>query len=256
MSAKILHLDIETLPSQAYVWGLFNQNIGINQIVTPGRTTCFAAKWHGKKKIMFASEWEDGFESMVERAHELLTEADIIVHYNGTKFDIPTLQREFVLQDLSPPEPFRQIDLLRTVKRQFRFQSNKLDYVSQQLGIGAKTQHKGQDLWTGVMNGVRADQKVMKEYNKQDVVLTEELYTRLLPWLVGNPVMGAYNSDTGEEGASCPKCGSTAVHFRGYYTTQAGRYHKFQCQSCNGWGRVAANTLPKGQRVALGRNIV
>lgn len=52
---RLLMLDIETSPNLAAVWGLFNVNIGINQIIKPGGTLCWAAKWYGEKEIMFSS---------------------------------------------------------------------------------------------------------------------------------------------------------------------------------------------------------
>jgi len=47
---KILMLDIETTPMQVYTWGLWDQNIGINQIIKPTEMLCFGAKWQGKKE--------------------------------------------------------------------------------------------------------------------------------------------------------------------------------------------------------------
>ena len=50
---KKLILDIETAPHRVYAWGLWDQNIYIDQIEEPGYTLCWAAKWHGKNKVMF-----------------------------------------------------------------------------------------------------------------------------------------------------------------------------------------------------------
>ena len=48
--AKILSLDIETAPAKVYCWGLWDQNIGINQIVEDGYVLCWCAKWIDKKE--------------------------------------------------------------------------------------------------------------------------------------------------------------------------------------------------------------
>jgi hypothetical protein len=48
---KILFLDIETRPATALVWGLFDINVALNQIVDPGGTMCFGALWGGTRKI-------------------------------------------------------------------------------------------------------------------------------------------------------------------------------------------------------------
>ncbi len=52
---KILLLDIETSPNLAYVWGLFKQNVAINQIKESGSVLCWAAKWYGSRDVMFDS---------------------------------------------------------------------------------------------------------------------------------------------------------------------------------------------------------
>ena len=137
---KILHIDIETAPNKVYAWGLWNQNISINQIVESGYTMCFAAKWHNKKGVMFNSIHQSDEVAMLEELHGLLEEADVVVHYNGTKFDIPTINKEFLINGMEPPEPYHQVDLFRVVKNRFRFPSNKLDYIAQELGYkGSKT---------------------------------------------------------------------------------------------------------------------
>ena len=88
---KTLLIDIETKPHKAYCWGLFDQRIGLNQIVEAGGTLCWAAKWMGDpdSEVMFGAEW-DGTKDFIGRMWDLLDEADAIVHYNGKKFDTPT----------------------------------------------------------------------------------------------------------------------------------------------------------------------
>lgn len=228
---KLLLLDIETAPHLSATWGLFKQNVALDQLITPGYTLCWAAKWHGDKEVMFESVMT-GPKRMVRRIHSLLNQADAVCHYNGTKFDVPTLHKEMLLRGLNPPAPFQQIDLLKTARSRFRLASNKLDFVAQQLGLGSKTKHKGMGLWLGCMNKNKADWKVMEEYNKQDVFLLEKVYDRLLPWINGHPNLSAMN---GAE--CCPKCASTNKQARGYSVTQAGRYARHQCNDCGSWFR-------------------
>jgi len=244
---KILLIDIETGPNKVVAWGLFNQTISINQIMEPGRTLCAAMKWVGEpdRKVKFVSVWTTGFLPMIEQIHQALTEADAVVTYNGNKFDLPTLNREFLLAGLTPPSPSKSIDLYRTVRKQFKFVSNKLDFVCQQLGLGAKIHHKGMDLWTGVENGVKADQRVMQQYNKQDVFLLEKLYNRLLPWVPNHPSTVVH--DALVDAPRCPTCGSDKVQKRGYHITKVARYHRMHCQDCGSWSRerqVAEKACP------------
>lgn len=239
---KILHIDIETAPNKVYTWGLWNQNIAINQIVEPGYTLCWAAKWHGKKEIMFNSIYESSEKEMLEEVHDLLGKADAVTHYNGRKFDIPTLNKEFILNDMPVPDPYHQIDLLHVAKKQFKFPSNKLDYISQALGLGSKTKHMGMDLWKECMAGNDKAWKIMKKYNKQDVILLEKLYDRLLPWIKTHPNHALY-SDSNRP--VCPNCGSEHVVKKGVETTLTMSYQRYRCGDCGTPLRGRTNILNK-----------
>jgi len=130
------------------------------------RVLCSAYKWLGEKKTNFTSEWTDGVDGMLEKMYNVIEEADAIVTYNGNRFDLPTLNKEFLLTGYRPPAPYKSVDLYRTVKNKFRFASNKLDHVAQQLGLGSKTDHYGFQMWLDVMDGNKKAQKLMETYNK------------------------------------------------------------------------------------------
>lgn len=245
MAAKILHLDIETAPNKVYAWGLWGQDIGINQIIEAGYTMCWAAKWHGKAGIMFSSIFEDGEEVMLRKMYDLLESADIVCHYNGTKFDMPTLNKEFVLHGWEPPSSYKEIDLLRTARSRFKFPSNKLDYIAQALGLGGKIKHMGMDLWTACMDDDPKAWSLMKRYNKQDVALLEKLYLELRPWIKSHPNMALYKST---ENPSCPSCGSEDVKKNGVEHTRAGTYQRYKCNSCRSPSRGRTNlNVEKGK---------
>ena len=229
---KILLLDIETSPNTAHVWGLWQQNVSINQLMESSYVLCYAAKWLGEEDIYFDSVHQSKPKTMLKGIHALLDSADAVIHYNGTKFDIPTLNKEFLLAKLLPPSPYKQIDLLRVVRSNFRFPSNKLDYVSQRLGLGSKHAHEGHDLWVKCMNGDKDAWKRMEEYNIQDVVLLESLYDNLLPWIKNAPNRNLYQETTG-----CPTCGSTRLHKRGTAVSTTGSYQRYQCRDCGSWSQ-------------------
>jgi len=221
-------------------WGLFRQNISINQILESGYTLCWAAKWIGERKMMFASRHKQGKAKMVREIYDLVTEADVVVHYNGRQFDMPILNQEFLLEGLSPPSPVIQIDLWQVVKQRFRFTSTKLDYVAQRLGLGNKMHHKGMDLWRGCMAGNNADWRIMEKYNRQDVHLLERLYDKLRPWVPNHPNHGLFTA--GEERV-CPNCGSTSLQSRGTYHTSTMSYQRFRCNGCGSWSKDRHNNL-------------
>ena len=233
---KTLLLDLETAPLTVHAWGIWQQNIGINQIMDSGYVLCWSAKWLGEDTIFFDSVYANHPVEMMKGIHTLLDEADAVIHYNGTKFDIPTLNKEFLEHGMNPPSPYKQIDLLRTARQQFRFPSNKLDYVVQRLGLGKKIKHRGHELWIGCMNNNADAWKEMEEYNRNDVVILEKLYYKLLPWIKGHPNHGLYQ----ENPRVCPTCGGTHYQSRGVCRTQSGVYQRYQCQSCGRWFKDAA----------------
>jgi len=244
---KVLHLDIETAPNQAYVWGLFKQNIAINQLVEPGFTLCFAAKWEHEDEVFFHGLFDHDMQDMLQAMWDLLDEADVVVHYNGKKFDMPTLNREFIKNDMLPPSPYQQIDLYHVVRSTFKFASNKLDFVSRELGIGAKVQHKGMDLWNECMAALKYNWgetvpahlaeawEQMEEYNREDVVLLPKLYNKLQPWIKNHPNRALW-VEPGDE-MICPNCGSTHLKIKGYKRTVTMQYRQYQCQGCGAYPR-------------------
>lgn len=244
---KILMLDIETTPDKSYTWGRFNVNIGINQTIEAGSMTCFAAKWYGQDEIEFYSEWHDGVEGMVQEAWRLLDEADVVVHFYGSRFDIPHLNTCFLTNGFPPPSPFKQIDLKMVVGRTFKFSSNKLEFVSRVLGLEGKVEHEGFPLWDKIMNEVRRngekpfsleveiDAKIRMEiYNKRDVFLLDEVYEALLPWIPNHPHRHLY-----QDGNNCPTCDadSELMIRSGYAYTKLSKFKQFRCGGCNGFFR-------------------
>lgn len=228
--AKVLLLDIETRPNLGYVWSLWQQNVGINQLKEVGEVICYGAKWLGNKKVHFQSAHHDGKEAMLRGIHELIDEADFVVGWNSKSFDMKHLKREWLLMGLNPPSPWKDIDLMLTVRKEFKFASNKLDFVSQQLEVGAKVQHEGFQLWIDCMAGDEAAWRKMKRYQIQDVNLLEPLYYKLLPWIANHPNVNLYDGTDG-----CPSCTSTNFQRRGTSKTQTGEYARYQCQDCGKW---------------------
>lgn len=227
VNRKILTLDIETKPSLAYIWRAWDENIAPAQVVENGGMLCFCAKWLGSKEKFFFSEWEDGHQKMVEAAHALLSEADAVVTFNGDRFDLPKLNGEFILAGLKPVAPVTSIDTIKTVKK-FGFLMNRLAFIGPLLQVGKKIKHEGFELWTSVMNGDVKAQARMKRYCIQDVVLTEKLYKKILPFIKNHPHLG-------KDKHECGACGSNHVQSRGFRRTKYFKIQRVQCQDCGSW---------------------
>ena len=231
-ATRILHVDLETAPNLGYFWGLWQQNISHEHVETNSYVLCWSAKWDGRRGITYASVQHNTPKVMLQKIHTLLDQADIVVHYNGSSFDIPILNKEFLKQGLKPPAPYRQIDLLRICRSSFRFDSNKLDAVTKYLGMQTKMKHRGFQLWVGCMRGDKKCWKEMERYNRRDVVILERLYHRLLPWIAQHPLLRLCLNQL-----ACPKCGSKRTQRRGCVATRAASFYRFQCLHCGGWFR-------------------
>lgn len=231
---KTLILDIETTPHLAHVWGLWQQNVGLNQLVKPTEVLCWGAKWHGKKEFLFgggATKREK--KAGIVQVHRLLDEADAVVTYNGDRFDLPHLNREFLEAGMAPPSPYARIDLLKIARTKFRFASNKLAHVAHTLGIGDKGDTGGHELWIKCMAGDPKAWVTMKKYNLQDVRLTEQLYDKLVPWATNHPNVALIDGKP----EACPNCGNDNLHARGYAFTKLTQYKRYRCNDCGTWSR-------------------
>lgn len=227
---KILTLDIETSPHKGFHFGMFNQNFSLAQIEEWTRMICFAAKWLHEDGVMFFSDFHDGHRNSVLAAHDLVSEADVLVTYNGDSFDLKHMNREFLLQELPPPAPYQSVDLYKVNKSRFRFASTKLDHFGEQLQIGQKMKHAGFQLWIDCMNGDIDAWDKMRQYNCEDVRLTEKVFKRVEPWIMNMPHKGLYE----EIEFSC-RCGSTNLQKRGFHYTQIGKYQRYRCNDCGRW---------------------
>lgn len=231
---KVLFVDIETQPNLGYFWDIWNQNIGINQLVDSVEMMCFAAKWYGDDQVMFWHNRDDR-QGMIAAAHKLLDEADVLVHFYGSKFDVPHFNREFLLNGFPPPSPYKQIDLKMVCSKKFKFTSNKLQYISTQLGLPGKEEHEGFPLWEKCMKGDLEAWSRMESYNRQDVVLLEEVYEILLPWITNHPHRHLYDGYSG-----CPNCGhSQTLQPSGYAYTKLSKFRQYKCDNCSSFFRDA-----------------
>lgn len=243
---KILLLDIETAPNTAHVWGLWKENIPIQRLISSGYVLCWAAKWLGDSIYHFGSVEYGNNTGMLHGIHDLLEEADAVVHFNGSNFDIPTLNKEFLLHKIDPPSPYKHIDLLKVVRQQFRFPSNKLEYVARELGLTQKVKHAGYQLWLDCMAGIPEAWKEMEKYNVGDIVTLEELYHKLRPWIRNHP---NHSLDTTDP--VCPTCGSNRLHRRGTYRSNSAIYNRFRCVDCGSWSRSIKSSIKRTMAVAL-----
>lgn len=233
--AKILFLDIETCPSLGYVWGKWQQDV--IDFARDWYILSYAAKWIDEKTVHtqtlidypdFKKDMEND-KNLVADLWKLLDEAEIVIAHNGDKFDIPKINTRFISHKMAPPSPYRTVDTLKIARRRFKFDSNKLDELGRYLGLGRKLPHTGFHLWKGCMVGDSESWRIMRKYNRRDVILLEKIYLRLRAWDNSHPKVCPTVPD------SCPKCGSQEAQRRGLSYTAFRQKQRYRCKKCFGW---------------------
>lgn len=224
---KILLFDIETAPMLVYTWGLFKQNIDINQIKEDWYVLMWSAKWLGSDDIYFDAlnqhRGKKREKKVVESLWNLLDEADIIVAQNGKNFDIKKMNAKFIEYDMPAPSHYKVVDTLKIAQANFGFSSHKLDYMGDLL-VGSKKNKTDFSLWLGCMEDDETSWSIMIDYCVQDVNLLEQVYLKMRSWDKFHPPI-VYDTVM-----RCNACGSEKISISGEYHTSASTFEIFRCE--------------------------
>lgn len=238
---KLLYYDIETSLQPVAVFQLANNDwIDPSNILEERYIICAAWQWEREKEIHTVSVLDDPKRYkknphddlyVVEKLHQILSEADVIVHHNGDAFDKRYINTRILAHGLSVLPPVASIDTYKVAKANFLLNSNKLDYVGKLLGVGQKIQ-TSHGLWLRVLQGDADAVREMVAYNKQDVALLKQVFLKLRPYIASHVNRELF----GEQG--CPRCGSLKIQSRGVHRAITKIYQRWQCQTCHGWFRT------------------
>jgi hypothetical protein len=251
---KILLLDVETAPLEVFAWGLFDQNIALNQIIKHSSILSWSAKWLGSSVVMYedtsAQKNVRDDSRILKSIWKLIDEADILIFQNGISFDRKVLNARFIENGLQPPSSCRYIDTMRIAKKHFKFTSNKLEHLTKTLCTDhrklAHAKFPGFKLWEQCLAGNAEAWAEMKEYNEMDVLSMEELYYKLRPW-DSSINFNVFHNDFHFQ---C-SCGSTNFRKNGYVYTNSAKYVRYICKDCGAESRDTDNLLIKEKRKSL-----
>jgi DNA polymerase elongation subunit (family B) len=234
---RILFCDIEISPVIATTWDLYPKALSINNILKDWYLISAAWKWAGEKTVHAVSAAKPHDDKMAVKAlRDVVAKADIVVGHNLDKFDLKKLNSRIITHNLAPLPQVSTVDTLKEVKRVATFTSHKLDYLSKVLN-GKRKIHVDYELWLQVLAGSKKALAKMVTYNKVDVIRTEELYNRLLPYMKNHPHVGVMLGK--DRRLSCNKCGSTDIKRNGIRITAAGmKKQEIQCMHCFSYSRI------------------
>lgn len=236
-SPRILLYDLETSHNICAVFRLYDSDNGIphQNILTERYIISGSWKWLDEKRV-YATAVKPGAnpsdKEVCQRLYEAIAASDIVVAHNGNEFDWKWLQGRLIFHGFPPLPPITKIDTLHIARSQFLFNSNRLDYLGQYLGLGRKTKTEP-ELWLKVLAGDARAIKQMVSYNKQDVLLLEKIFLKLRPYM--SQLNRQMYEEIGE--VKCPRCGSEKTRSKGLYKATTRTYQRRQCFACGGWYR-------------------
>jgi hypothetical protein len=243
--------DIETLPMVVYTFAMYDQNIGTEQVIREVSLLSWAGKFLNSSEIFYDILTPEEVISnnefrIIKSCWEFMHKCDIIIGHNLISFD-GKLMNTFFLKYNLPPLKYVSVDTLLVAKANFRFSSNKLTFINNELHIRNKIDNEGFMLWRKCFEGDQSALDRMLEYNIGDIYATEDLYYRVRPY-VRNINVALYNEIVENQ---CPVCGNTNLVSEGFYYTSAGKWESVRCGNCKALSRKKHNLFTVEKKRSL-----
>jgi hypothetical protein len=250
---KRLFWDIETSPNVGYFWRCgWKISMPPENIVQERAMICICYKFEGSEDVG-ALTWDFGDDyKMLEEFAYVSQEADELVAHNGDKFDLRWFKGRNAFHKLPPLPDYKTVDTCAIAKRNFDWNSYKLDYIAYKLLGEGKIKTEFQ-LWkdvalpvmiTEMAKQVKGEVTIPKDmmqryddamdfmvkYCKRDVVLLERVWEEIQPYYKPKSHVGVAE---GRERWTCPQCASEHVIKSKNRTTPMGMpRHQMHCKDC------------------------
>lgn len=201
-TANILYVDIEVSKSLYFNYGnrVPSGFMNIDDLYHEKYIICWAASYVGSKTVWSdcvtskeARKWTD--KRILPRLRELMESADIIAGHNIDAFDIKHINAQLLLTDQEPITGKKTIDTLKIARQKFKFESNKLDYISRKLGLRPKDDIRNSDWLKIVTTGDEKTLAKVLRYNKGDVTSGKGVLERLMKYSGKRTDYGAVSLD-------------------------------------------------------------
>lgn len=231
MKFKRLFFDIETSPNIVMSWRVgYKIQLSYDNIVQERAIICICYKWEDEEKVHYLT-WDKGCDKkMLEKFSKVANKANEIVGHNGDRFDIKWVRTRCLFHRIPTFPNWKSIDTLKQSRGSFLFNSNRLDYIGQFLGVGEKLDTGGFGLWKDVMKGDKKALNKMVEYCQEDVRLLERVFKELEGYVKHSTHVAVLE---GGYKFQCPRCSSTDVRCNKTNVTAAGTIKReLQCKSC------------------------
>jgi DNA polymerase elongation subunit (family B) len=233
---KRLFFDIETSPNVVYSWNIgYDIKLEHSNIVKERAVICICYKWEGSNNVYHLT-WNRGDDKeMILKFADIIKLADEVVGHNGDNFDIKWFRTRCLYHGVQGMPEIKSIDTLKIAKSTFRFNSNRLDYIAQFLGLEGKIKTDF-ELWKRVIGGEQKALREMVEYCKWDVELLEKVYNKMSKYTKPKTNVAILK---GGNKCNCPSCGSKNTYSNGNAISSVGTVKKkMHCQDCGSYFQV------------------
>ena len=199
------------------------------------RLLCIGYKWYGEKKVHIpkielpeSGSWDKAEKQLVKDFMEVYEQADILVTYNGKRFDVPAVQAKALHYGLGVLPNTPHVDLYYTAKSNLKISRKSLQNVGFFLGLNQEKTPVNGKLWLEAQSGNKKALKDIVDHCRADVLMLEEAYTVMRPLVRTHPRVDGYGP--------CRVCGSRKLQRRGPYITKTkNNAQRVQCQECGSW---------------------
>lgn len=197
-TANILYIDLEVSKSRVFSYGLRVPSGYMNpeDLDKEYYVICWSASYVGQNKVWSdcvtpkdARKWSD--KNILGRLRELMDAADIIAGHNVENYDVKRANTRFLLNGIEPVASKKTLDSLKIARSKFAFESNRLGYISQKLGLRDKDDIRNKDWLKIVTTGDEATLKKVLRYNRGDVMNGKGVLEKLMSYSGKSPNYGA-----------------------------------------------------------------
>ena len=172
-----LFFDIETSPNIGLFWEAgYKKNIDYSNIIQERAIICICYKWEDEKEV-YALQWDSkqNDKAMLLKFIEVANLSNEMVGHNGDKFDLAWIRTRCLFHHIPMFPKYLTIDTLKVARQKFRFNSNRLNYIADFLGLGQKIKTE-YSLWKDILlHKDKIAMEKMIKYCKKDVVLLEKV---------------------------------------------------------------------------------
>lgn len=242
---KVLVYDIETSRIKVDTWWTGKQYINHTQLRSEPTIISIAWKWVGADKV-YSLTWDKDHcdKEMMVKFLEVYNTASMVIGQNNNSFDNKWINTRAAKHNLMVDRFVKSFDIYRMAKRYFRLPSYSMAYMAKYFGLTLKQSHEGMHMWDMIEYGNNSEKKEylkkMVDYNKGDIVTTEELYLTLKPYFgsVQNKAV-----QMGKPKWGCSSCGDLNVSHKKTIFTEMGWIQRvLVCNECDHQFKVSNKT--------------